>query len=377
MPPRSQFLEFGTLPPARKRVVESGVSVIEMRAIGYQRRTFFGPWDITVGINIHEGTFKVGYNRSWKNGRNSYIEFAYVDRGMLQGFCPDDPWLNNRIYLGGLLDAGQFEILNMYTRDLGVIPGGKITRQITTLYREISDWKCWLDTKMVKRVKTQQEADAFELEYVVEPGERKRTKVLVGRIEPIETLMKTYPGNTWIRSPEYNEKMKPHFKELMVAATKGMEDTGNRVEAAAYNIIDDVSTMSEAEKARLAKMLFPNGAGAPIAAPVAATIDATAAVGEAIADEGAAGETAAADFTAGHTIDDLEWNELQKYAKGIGVNSFKLSKEDLISAIKIKMTSGDQDDANRKALESLPDSDVSRPNLASEEEVVDTGDPIT
>jgi hypothetical protein len=301
---------YGTLPERFQTIVDSGISLFELRLTSPfdNAQRIFSLWDVRVIEEARPGSTQLRFRRQWFNDDNAYVEFRPNDKGRCTGMCPDDMSWHNRMVLAGLLPDARFEVMRIHTPS-GIVPAKAAIEHIRCIYDYAFRWCVRRGNETLFRSTDQREA--FEwMKRELPDHEKEEASVVLGKIAEIEPLIGKY-RSAWSRSPEFLQEHKPKIEAMIRQRT-----AGTTVRSRSQSILEQIDVMSDVERSALVAKLFPGGApspAAPKAAPVAA-LDSE--------------ET---------PLDKRSMNELRGLAKAKEINSKGLSKDAIIAAIEEKL----------------------------------------
>jgi hypothetical protein len=322
----NRYAQFFALPERQQAIVDAGIPLMELTYLRKfdNAQKIFGFHNVRVREYADNGSFKIQHSIRWFTGEQAYLEFYPNKKSICTAFAPDDQEWHNRVMVALNLDSGLYTVAKIHTPN-GVIPAQAAMQEMKILRDLIMEWKAFDGPQVVFRCKTRVGMQAFADDFLKKNG--RAVDIVLGKTEPIERLTAAH-GGRFMETSEFQTTVKVRALELITAAQANLPVSMAQI---GQNVLTQVASMDESAKRELASMLLPY-----MAPPRTAHI-----------------ETAATGSTREQDVEMLKtmtYADLKRLAKAKGLKPGSLNKEDLSTALMVKL------DEERAADQPAPDS---------------------
>jgi hypothetical protein len=226
----------GSLSSEHQAIIEAGIPLFELQKpkVNHMGERDFGPFNVVVKNEVGANS-TIEQKVDWMMGNRATIMYEPNKMGFCYGYCPDDPWWHNRIWLASNITANIF-LINRYITEEGLLPSKRITDEIRFIEQYIHDWKVMFGKEFLFRSKDMIEAREFARNFS-EKNVGKQVQVIYAKIKEIEDIMHGGDGPNWLVGAKFQQESLPKLKEAVADKFK-KEDTQTATPIDLQNEID-------------------------------------------------------------------------------------------------------------------------------------------
>jgi len=225
--------------------------------------------------DVIDNSFDIVPRVRWFTGNDCYAEYIPSAKGICTAFIPDDQFWHNRVMIASNLSSGLFKIIRVHYKDDAPLPGAVATKEVLILRNYLHVWRVQVryDNKSLDTLhesKKQDECNLFAEEYR-KAHDGVSVSVVLGKTKVIRALMEAHGAHRLCESHEWQNNHIPRIKQEIAVQTADMR---RPVEAVTSSLAAQIDSMTEAERAEIARKLGFVAAPAPAAAPSGAGLNA-------------------------------------------------------------------------------------------------------